>query len=253
MNSSWNKNTKEVRVLVHRSTSVFREPLCFKVCTSSSRSPVGQVRLAFSCFSYSWRIIRRCAKESRNRATSGSMVFAQHCLISCLFDGRLHVNFCISLDHVHLEKETRLIIWHQPNQWTIIREIPQSYHTFALEMIPPKWVPFNDPRKKTTKNLNSLVVEPTPLINMLVKMGSSSPIFGGKIKNYLGCHHLELLSFFLQWPQSSFKKIISRKPTGQTSGPIEWPPKKTNKKTSRKKTVKLLGLEVGHQSSGSLP
>ena len=31
----------------------------------------------------------------------------------------------------------------------------------------------------------------TPLKNMLVKMGSSSPIFGVKIKKYLSCHHLD--------------------------------------------------------------
>ena len=36
-----------------------------------------------------------------------------------------------------------------------------------------------------------LVVEPTHLKNMLVKMGSSSPIFGVKIKKYLSCHHLD--------------------------------------------------------------
>ena len=37
-----------------------------------------------------------------------------------------------------------------------------------------------------------LVVEPTHLKNMLVKMGSSSPIFGVNIKKYLSCHHLGL-------------------------------------------------------------
>ena len=34
-----------------------------------------------------------------------------------------------------------------------------------------------------------------PLVkNMLVKMGSSSPIFGVKIKKYLSCHHLDFQS-----------------------------------------------------------
>ena len=35
-----------------------------------------------------------------------------------------------------------------------------------------------------------LVVEPTPLKNMLVKLGSSSPKFGMNIKKYLSCHHV---------------------------------------------------------------
>ena len=38
---------------------------------------------------------------------------------------------------------------------------------------------------------NWLVVEPTHLKNMLVKMGSSSSGFGVKIKKCLSCHHLE--------------------------------------------------------------
>ena len=38
-------------------------------------------------------------------------------------------------------------------------------------------------RKKPSLMLDWLVVEPTHLKNMIVKLGSSSPIFGVKIKN----------------------------------------------------------------------
>ena len=30
-------------------------------------------------------------------------------------------------------------LYYQPKQWTITRRIPQNHHTFALEMILPKW------------------------------------------------------------------------------------------------------------------
>ena len=45
---------------------------------------------------------------------------------------------------------------YQPKQCSIIREILQNYHTFALNLIPPKWVPFNDPWYNPT-NLGSIM------------------------------------------------------------------------------------------------
>ena len=44
---------------------------------------------------------------------------------------------------------------------------------------------------KNDETKTSLVVSPTPLKNMLVKMGSSSPNSGENSKKYLSCHHLE--------------------------------------------------------------
>ena len=40
-----------------------------------------------------------------------------------------------------------VIIWHQPKQTMHHLEggIPQTCHTFVAGLIPPKWVPFNDP------------------------------------------------------------------------------------------------------------
>lgn len=64
---------------------------------------------------------------------SGGIVFAQNRFISCLFDCQLHVNFCISLDLPTLKKKQRVFILPtQPMDYYNIREIPQSYHTFAV-------------------------------------------------------------------------------------------------------------------------
>ena len=45
-------------------------------------------------------------------------------------------------------------------------------------------------KKKTTESELVGGFDSTPLKNMLVKMGSSSPIFRGEHKKYLSCHHL---------------------------------------------------------------
>ena len=51
-----------------------------------------------------------------------------------------------------------------------------------------------------------LVVEPTHLKNMIVKMGSSSPKFGVKIKTYLKNHHLEFNSPEFCWWNTYIKQ-----------------------------------------------
>ena len=59
---------------------------------------------------------------------------------------------------------------------------------------------YHQPNQDFDLHNGVLVVEPTPLKNMIVKLGSSSPIFGVKINNILSCHHLEKVVFCSSTP-----------------------------------------------------
>ena len=43
---------------------------------------------------------------------------------------------------------TQRSLYYQPKQYIVTREIPQNCRKFAACLIPPTWVPFNDPLPK---------------------------------------------------------------------------------------------------------
>ncbi len=100
------------------------------------------------------------------------------------------------------------------------------------------------PTQKTTFK-NWLVVEPTHLKNMLVKMGSSSPIFGVKIKN-IWVATTQKIKLFLLWHPSpdkspSVKQIHESLPISQK--------RSAHKMGKRKKAASRKLLRRPHRSA----